>query len=225
MSIFKRIFGGPGTPDPAKLEEPVQAQVNNNLSEKSMFHHEDATQKESDMNPAQHRGPYIGVPVDLPKVGQPIDIIYSFINRDYFRIGYHDALAYGSKEYSETRQSIIRNELKTLFLQVGHAYNEKIGNIEERIEEAESNMLHTAANRLRKTLASFNEHVATIRQMEEWLDSDDPRMTRMLASYRLGYAKGFIVSCGDDIDMASRETYSVSASGEESANTDNFKWA
>ncbi len=225
MKLLDLLFGRTSTNTPANQPESDQTQVNDNLSEKNLFLQKDAPQKEADNDLAKRKGPYIGVPVDLLKVGYPIDVIYSFINRDYFSIGYNDALVYGSKEYSDTRQSIIRNELKTLFLQVNHTYNEKIGNIEERIEEAESNMLHGAANRLRRTLKTYNEHVTTIRQMEEWLDSDDPRMTRMLASYRMGYAKGFIVSCGNEINMASEETYSIVSSDEETAKSDNYKTA
>lgn len=224
MKILDRIFGRSSKTDSANETESKSTLVNN-PSEKTLYLQGNTSQEEAGKHSVQQKGPYIGVPVDIHKIGYPIDVIYSFINRDYFNIGYDDALVYGSKEYADTRQSIIRNELKTLFLQVNHTYNEKIGNIEERIEEAESNMLHTVANRLRRTLAIYNDHVATIRQMEVWLDSDDPRMTKMLASYRMGHTKGFIVSCGGEIDMTSAETYSVVPSGEESDKSENSKTA
>lgn len=224
MKILDRIFGRTSKTVPANPKESAQTPVIE-TNEKDLFLKGDVPMEETGKNQSQQRGAYIGVPVDMQRIGYPIDVIYSFINRDYFRIGYHDALVNGSKEYADTRQSIIRNDLKTLFLQVNHTYNEKIGNIEERIEEAESNMLHSVANRLRRTLAIYNEHVATIRQMEEWLDSDDPRMTKMLASYQMGHTKGFIVSCGTEIDMTSAETYSVVPSGEEYVKSDNSKTA
>ena len=204
MKFLDLIFGRTGRPAATDQTESAQTQVNN-TNEKNLFLGGDTPENEMGKDSSPRKGPVIGVPIDMHKTGYPIDEIYTFINRDYFRIGYSDALVYGSKEYGDIRMSIIRNELKTLFLQVNHTYNEKIGNIEEKIEEAELNMLHGAANRLRRTLATYNEHKAAIKQMEEWLDMDDPRMTRMLASYRLGYAKGFIISCGDDINMRSKK--------------------
>lgn len=212
MNFFERLFGTKEVTPAATQNEPVQAPVINSPSEKRPDP-EEKVQKE-DQGPTLRRGPYIGVPTDMHKVGYPIDEIYSFINRDYFRIGYDDAIVNPSKEYSETRQSIIRNELKTMFLQVTHTYNEMIGNIEQKIEDAEANMLCSVANRLRRTLSTYKEHVDTIKQMEEWLDSDDPKMTRMLASYRMGFTKGFIVACGGDLNMGTAETYPTSSMDE-----------
>lgn len=191
MNFLKRLFGKKEETPAANQNELAQTLVINNPSE--------------EQGPTSHRGPYIGVPTDMHKVGYPIDEIYSFIIRDYFRIGYDDAIVNPSKEYSETRQSIIKNELKTMFLQVTHTYNEMIGNIEQKIEDAEANMLCSVANRLRRTLSTYNEHVKTIKQMEEWLDSGDPKMTRMLDSYRMGFTKGFIVACGDYLRMDAPE--------------------
>ena len=224
MKFLDRIFGsaaGTGTTDQT---ESVQTQVNN-FNEKNLLLGGDAPENEVGKNATQRKAPFIGVPVDMHRLGYPIDEIYTFINRDYFRMGYSDALVYGNKEYGDIRLSIIRNELKTLFLQVHHTYNEKIGNIEERIEEAESNMLHGAANRLRRTLATYNEHLATIKQMEEWLDMDDPRMTRMLASYRLGYVRGFIISCGEDINMGSKQPNTGDYPDDETTISNNSKTA
>lgn len=215
MSFFDRLFGRTEKTAAAAQPEPMQVQVMNNSSEKSDERQDATPKKDERQDQPQHQGPYIGVPVDLHKVGYPIDVIYSFINRDYHRIGFEDALVNGSKEYSNTRQSIIRNELKTLFLQVTHTYNERIGNIEQKVDEAESNMLMTVANRLRRTLTTYNEHVDTIRQMEEWLDADDPRMTQMLASYRMGFTKGFIVSCGGELNMGAAEKKNAVSAQEE----------
>ena len=220
MGLLDRIIRrGPTTPS-ANPSESDQTQVRN-----SLYIQEDAPSKEAGKDTVQRKVPPIGIPVDLQKVGYPIDVIYSFIHRDYFRIGYSDALVYGSKEYSDIRQSIIRNELKNLFQQINLIYSERIGNIDERIEEAESNMLYGVAKRLRRTLETFNEHVKTLKQMEDWLDSDDPRMTGMLASYRMGYAKGFLVSCGDELKMTREETNDVVPLGQETAITENSKTA
>lgn len=225
MKFLDRIFGRTDKFNVANQTEPIQTQVINLSSEKTFEHPEEVAKTEENKVPTVHKGPYIGVPIDMHRVGYPIDLVYSFINRDYHQIGYQDALVDGSKEYSETRQSIITNELKTLFMQVTHTYNEMIGNIEQKIEEAEANMLFTIANKLRKTLGLYNEHVATIRQMEEWLDIEDPRITKMLKSYRMGFTKGFIVSCGGELKMSTSEAYNIFPMNRETKDTDNFKTA
>ena len=79
MKFLDRIFGRTAGAGTADQTESAQTQVNN-TNEKNLLLGGDAPENEVGKNPTQRTGPFIGVPVDMHRLGYPIDEIYSFIN-------------------------------------------------------------------------------------------------------------------------------------------------
>lgn len=126
------------------------------------------------------------------KTGMPIDKIYEFLHQNYEQIGYDDAMINQSKEYRESKESIICHELKTLFSQVKMGYNSFLRQVDVRIKNAEDSFVFSAVEVLQAKKATCEEHLSTLVQMESDFDRKEPNMLTMVESYRRGFAKGIM---------------------------------
>lgn len=140
-------------------------------------------------------------PSNPVKTGMPIDNIYAFIMRNYDKLGFDDAMVDCSKEYRESREGIIRNELKTLFRQVRLAYNGLIRNLNVQIENAENQFVFSASKAMKAKKETCEEHLAVLSEMEAELDANDPKMTAMIQSYRRGFSKGIVAKSVELINL------------------------
>lgn len=127
----------------------------------------------------------------------PIDIIYSYINDDYETQGYEDALCNSDNSYKKSKQEIIRNQLKQLFVQVNLRYNSDIRILKVQIDSIESQGLLDKARELGARLETYEEHVSQLALMEKGLDDNDPKMTSMIQSYDRGFLKGLVAKSDD----------------------------
>ena len=102
MSIFKLFSSRPKEENLLPFAEtPIESPETNNGSD-------DSTPKE----PSENKQKVITIKWGT---GMPIDVIFNFIHKDFEEEGYQDALVNSDLQYRETKEGIIRNDLKMLF--------------------------------------------------------------------------------------------------------------
>ena len=122
--------------------------------------------------------------------GMPIDIIFNFIHKDFEEEGFQDALVNCDITYRDTKEKIIRNDLKMLFKRIILRYKNDVREVEVNIENARKAYALAAASKLEARRETFEEHLSEINEMQTLLDNDDPKMLTMIESYRRGFQKG-----------------------------------
>ena len=122
--------------------------------------------------------------------GMPIDVIFNFIHKDFEEEGYQDALVNSDLQYRETKEAIIRNDLKMLFKRISLRYKRDIREINVQIGNAQKVFAEKSASLLQARKDTYEEHLAEIVEMESLLDANDPKMLTMIESYRRGFLKG-----------------------------------
>ncbi len=122
--------------------------------------------------------------------GMPIDVIFGFIHKDFEEEGFQDALVNQDIAYRDAKIIIIRNDLQMLFRRISLRYKSNIREINVRIENSRKAFAFGAASDLEARLATYEEHLAEITEMEDLLAKDDPKMTTMIESYKRGFLKG-----------------------------------
>lgn len=120
----------------------------------------------------------------------PIDIIYTYIDKDYEEQGYDDAMCNADCTYKDSKKLIIKNELKRLFERVGLRYKSDLRDIEVQISIVEQQGLMNTASSLKARKETFLEHMETMKMMEECLDNEEQQMLSMISSYERGFLKG-----------------------------------
>lgn len=132
--------------------------------------------------------------------GMPIDVIFNFIHKNFEEDGFQDALVNQDITYRETKEKIIRNDLEMLFKRIILRYKNDIRIIDVKIDNARNALALSAASNLEALRETYNEHLAEIRDMQELLKNNDPKMTTMIESYRRGFLKGITASSVNFID-------------------------
>lgn len=122
--------------------------------------------------------------------GMPIDVIFNFIHKNFEEDGFQDALVNQDITYRDAKITIIRNDLEMLFKRITLRYKSNIREVNVRIENSRKAFALGAACDLEARLATYEEHLAEITEMENQLANDDPKMTTMIESYKRGFLKG-----------------------------------
>ena len=122
--------------------------------------------------------------------GMPIDIIFNFIHKNFEEEGFQDALVNCDITYRDTMEKIIRNDLEMLFKRIILRYKNDIREIDVNIDNARKAYALAAAAKLQARRETFEEHLEEIKEMQQQLAADDPKMTTMIESYRRGFQKG-----------------------------------
>lgn len=120
----------------------------------------------------------------------PIDIIYTFIERDYENEGYQDAMCNPDDSYKESKKAMIKHSLKRLFEQVGLRYKSDLRNIEVQIGIMEQQGMANTASTLQARKDTLLEHLSIMSDMEAALDREEQKMMSMIKSYERGFLKG-----------------------------------
>lgn len=122
--------------------------------------------------------------------GMPIDVIFNFIHKNFEEDGFQDALVNQDITYRDAKITIIRNDLEMLFKRITLRYKSNIREVNVRIENSRKAFALGAACDLEARLATYEEHLAEITEMENQLANDNPKMTTMIESYKRGFLKG-----------------------------------
>ena len=122
--------------------------------------------------------------------GMPIDVIFNFIHKNFEEDGFQDALVNCDITYRDAKEKIIRNDLEMLFKRIILKYKSDIRVVNVKIENAHKALALAAAADMEALRATYEEHLTEIQEMQSQLDSNDPKMTTMIESYRRGFLKG-----------------------------------
>ena len=122
--------------------------------------------------------------------GMPIDVIYNFIHKNFEEEGYQDALVDSDVTYRDAKIAIIRTDLQMLFKRIALRYHKDIREAEAQIENAKKAYAFTSAASLEVCCETYKEHLDEIKEMQDLLESNDPKMTTLIESYRRGFLKG-----------------------------------
>ena len=122
--------------------------------------------------------------------GLPIDVIFNFIHKNFEEDGFQDALVNCDITYRDAKEKIIRNDLEMLFKRIILKYKSDIRVVNVKIENAHKALALAAAADMEALRATYEEHLAEIQEMQSQLETNDPKMTTMIESYRRGFLKG-----------------------------------
>ena len=132
--------------------------------------------------------------------GMPIDVIFHYIHKNYEEEGYQDAIVDQDVSYRDTRIQIIRYDLEMLFKRIKLRYSDDIRVIKMKIDNYRKAYAFTAVSQLEASLATYEEHLGEIENMEQLFADDDPKMTSMIESYKRGFMKGINAATMDFIN-------------------------
>jgi hypothetical protein len=132
--------------------------------------------------------------------GMPIDVIFNFIHKNFEEEGFQDALVNSDITYRDTKVKIIRYDLEMLFTRITLRYKNDIREVDNKIDNARKAFALSAAAKLDALKQTYEEHLAEIKEMQDMLEADDPKMTTMIESYRRGFMKGITASTINYID-------------------------
>lgn len=139
----------------------------------------------------------------------PIDVIYSFINKDFEEKGFNDAMCNLDASYLQTGKDQIRNELISMFKQIKLKYKGQIAQLNTQIALNKSLLLLDMAEKLQCIVDTFDMHMKEIDTMELRLNNNDPDMLNMVFSYERGFKRGAAAKSADLIKQFEniKETY------------------
>ena len=87
-----------------------------------------------------------------------------------------------------------------LFTRIALRYKNDIREVDNKIDNARKAFALSAAAKLDALKQTYEEHLAEIKEMQDMLEADDPKMTTMIESYRRGFMKGITASTINYID-------------------------
>jgi hypothetical protein len=122
--------------------------------------------------------------------GLPIDVIFNFIHKNFEEEGFQDALVNCDITYRDAKEKIIRNDLEMLFKRIILKYKSDIRVVNVKIDNAHKALAIAAAADMEALRATYEEHLTEIQEMQSLLETNDPKMTTMIESYRRGFLKG-----------------------------------
>lgn len=122
--------------------------------------------------------------------GFPIDMIYSYIVRDFEQKGFDDAMVNPENSYKESGKKLIINELKQLFEQVRLKYRGDLRVIRVHIKNLEEQGLSMQVDQLKAREETYEEHMKKIEDMENKLKQEDESVMSMVFTYERGFLKG-----------------------------------
>lgn len=122
--------------------------------------------------------------------GMPIDLIYSFLKKDYETKGYDDALSNPDISYKDMNKSMIRSNLEIMFRQVKLRYTDRLRNLDFHIKSRSEAGLVDFVKQLEMEKEMLLQHVEELHRMELDFKENTPYMTGMLLSYERGFLRG-----------------------------------
>lgn len=122
--------------------------------------------------------------------GYPIDVIYTYVRKDYSTQGYDDAMVNPDASYMEMGKQLIKNKLKSLFDQISVRYKDEIRQLETMIHINETMGLTDTAMHLQTQNEIYTRHLGEIEDMRKGLESGTQQLQLMIGSYEKGFKTG-----------------------------------
>ena len=150
----------------------------------------ESTQVQDNDSDSQNEGEKKHVITITWGTGMPIDVIFNYIHKNFEEEGFQDALVNQDITYRDAKATIIRHDLEMLFKRITLRYKSNIRETNVWIQNSRKAFALGTAADLEARLATYEEHLAEIMEMEKQLANDDPKMTTMIESYKRGFLKG-----------------------------------
>lgn len=119
-----------------------------------------------------------------------IEIIYNFLQGDYESKGYGDALTNSDDSYKTDNIKLIKLDLQILIRKVNTYYEDIRTNIESHITTRSRSGLMDLVQDLEAQKMKIEEHIATIQQIKDEIESETGLSYRVILSYQRGFMRG-----------------------------------
>lgn len=113
-----------------------------------------------------------------------------FVNTDFSRKGYEDALANYDNTHKQARLQIISGQLVCLFKEVTDYYQSEISDLNVRITKCTKDGLLDIADKLEKEKNIREEKISELEKMKNDFDANEVYMCIMLRTYEIGFNNG-----------------------------------
>lgn len=159
----------------------------------------------SDENPEQNEAVSLvsaqkdSAPTEIQKESyslKQIEHIYAFLQQDFSKKGYDDALVNHDSSFRDMNKNQIKGNLILLIKEVLLNYETKILELKHKIQIAQDAGLIDTSSQLIKDMKISTTHQEEIIKMENDLNNDAPHMTQILLSYDLGFNRAIAAILG-----------------------------
>jgi hypothetical protein len=175
MGLFSFLFGR------TKVEEPSPIERNDNLPEIKREDFVDDTNPEEDKN-------IISISFGT---GQPIDLIYAFLDEDYESKGYDDALCNPDSSYKEMNVKVIKSKFGVKLKRIITKYEDDLREVQFHIDSRRQSGLVDLVKQLESKKDTLNSHRNILLNMKKEVeDGDSEPLTNILTSYERGFLRG-----------------------------------
>lgn len=123
--------------------------------------------------------------------GLPIDDAYAYIQKDFEKIGFDDAVGGADSSSCEWGKVLIKSGLIIEIENARRKYNDKLVLIERYLKEAELNGLLNTMSELEAKKKIYYMHLTALDVMENTPEEGNNNLINMYESYKRGFFRGF----------------------------------
>ncbi|MCS6991555.1 MAG: hypothetical protein NZL95_06795 [Chitinophagales bacterium] len=137
-------------------------------------------------------------PQELPPISSSneeskgIDKIYSFLNRNYESMGYHDALTNSDLSNMANGIKILKNNVKIIIMKEISEYEKAIKDIDLKIDLLAKAGLDNTVQDLKKNKEKIMIDINRIKEIEDQINNDSGLFENVILSYERGFKQGLI---------------------------------
>lgn len=170
MSWFSKIFGKNGKSDKADITGyPIIPE--NVFIEKSNVNNKAESNEESELS--QHN----------------INMVYSFLSKDYHQVGYDDALVYPDTSYSAEKILEIQGDLKIVIWKSKTYYEDAIKELDFLIASRNRLGMVDVVDELKMRKEKADDHYRKVLELQKEV-IDQGESHRLIISYKRGFQNG-----------------------------------
>lgn len=122
--------------------------------------------------------------------GWPIDVIYGYLQKDFGKKGFDDAMLKSDLVFRDMNLNLIKNKILMVFREINLKYDVMNQNIQSKIENCNAAGLLTTASELKKLITTINAHKEELRQLEADFRNNVNDASIPLLSYNCGFLRG-----------------------------------
>lgn len=122
--------------------------------------------------------------------GWPIDVIYGYLQKDYGKKGFDDAMLKSDLVFRDMNMNLIKNKILMVFREINLKYDVMNRDFQAKIENCNSAGLLTTASELNNLISTINAHKEELKQLEADFRNNVNDASIPLLSYNCGFLRG-----------------------------------
>lgn len=122
--------------------------------------------------------------------GWPIDVIYGYLQKDYGKKGFDDAMLKSDLVFRDMNMNLIKNKILMVFREINLKYDVMSRDFQAKIENCNSAGLLATASELNNLISTINAHKEELRQLEADFRNNMNDASIPLLSYNCGFLRG-----------------------------------